>query len=117
MDFDDIKDMRVSDLEARQWYKARVENIPELVDASLSLEQQARQAHGLRNQYRAQAREIMADVQKRNEFDREHPHSTFDGLLNDKMIRKGLSLEDAYRDIIKTASSTNKAVNSVLGME
>lgn len=46
----------LSNVDARKWYLEQEAKIPDLIDDSLPLEQQARQAFDLRNQYRMQAR-------------------------------------------------------------
>ena len=116
MDYNDVKDLRVSNLAARQWYNAHVEKIPQMVDNSLSLEQQARQSHELRNQYRTKAREIMSDTQTRDMLNEKYPHLTFDELLQSN-IKKGMSMSEAYEDIIRSAATPDKRVNTSLGLE
>ena len=70
-----------------------------------------------KNTYRTQARELMRDQEKRRQLDAEHPNKDFDTLVKDKMERKGLSREDALKDIINTSGKTNKKVDKSLGLE
>lgn len=108
---------KLGDVEVRQWYKVHDENIPNMIDRTKTPEEQARQAHGLRNEYRTQARELMADQKARAELDKNNPNKTFEELLADKMKRKGLTRDEAVEDILKTATKTNAAVNKKLGLE
>lgn len=103
--------------EVREWYNAHDKEIVNLIDKSAPLKEQAIQAHSLRNQYRSEARLMMQDRALAEQLDREQPHKPFDVLLQDKMERKGLSIDEAYQDIIDTAGKTNKQVNRKLGLE
>lgn len=119
MDFSEMQDLvqTLGDKETRLWYKAHDEKIPSIIDSSLSLEEQARKACELRNTYRTQARELMSNQQARMELDIEAPNKSFDELVESKMKRKGLTREQAIRDIYDTATKTNKKVNKMLGLE
>jgi hypothetical protein len=116
MDYDDVKDMRVSNLAARQWYDNHVVSIPNQIDRSLPLEQQARQAHGLRNDYRTQARNIMSDTQTRDQLNRDFPHRTFDDLFQRNTTTRGMTASEAYEDIIRSAATPDKATNEAAGV-
>ena len=108
---------KLSDREARQWYLEQDRRIPEMIDKSLPLEEQAKQAFELRNKFRTQTRDLMKDQEKRKKLDREEPNKSFEELIDKKMREKKLSREEAYKDIIKTASKTRKNVNEKLGLE
>lgn len=116
--FENISALRgkLSDRAARKWYLAQDATIPAKIDASLSLEGQARQACELRNQNRTNARELMRDQKKRRELDRSDPNKSFEELIADKMSRKGLTREQAIEDILRTATKTRKSVNKQLGL-
>ena len=118
-DCNDIIHMKgkMSDRDARLWYVAHDKNIPDLIDRTKPIEDQARQACDLRNQYRYQARELMADQEKRKKLDVTDPIKSFDELMQHKMEDKGLSYEKALEDIVKTATKTRKSVNDELGVE
>ena len=45
----------LSNVEARKWYLEQEAKIPNMIDKSLSLEEQAKQAFNLRNKFRTQA--------------------------------------------------------------
>lgn len=105
------------DNEVRKWYITHDKNIINLIDKSASIKDQAIQAHNLRNKYRSQARLMMSNRKKAEELNRDLPNSTFEELVQDKMDRKGLTREEAYRDVIKTAGKTNKNVNKRFNLE
>jgi hypothetical protein len=113
----DPKPRSLSNEEARKWYLAMDAKIPDQIDRSKPIEEQARQACELRNWYRTRTRDLMADQETRKELDRDHPNKTFDELLADKMERKKLNREDAIKDILKTAAKTNSEVNKKLGLK
>lgn len=108
---------KLSDRAVRKWYKYHDEQIPSLIDRSLSVEEQARQACDLRNQHRTQARDLMRDQEARKRLDETDPNRSFEELVADKMQRKGLTREQAYEDILKTATKTRKSVNRKFGLE
>lgn len=118
-DFKDIPSFHknCSDLLTRKWYRAHDENIPNLIDKTKSIEEQARQAHALRNTYRTQARDLMRDQEKRRELDKDRPNLTFEEQIDKKIRNKGISRENAINDILKTATKTNKTVDKSLGLE
>lgn len=119
-DYDNISSVfkaNTSDLKARQWYKWHDENIPNIIDKNTSIEQQARRAHELRNTYRTQTRDLMKDQEKRRQLDIDYPNKTFEELIDDKINRKNITKEEAIKDILDTATKTNKVVNKSLGLE
>lgn len=107
----------LSNLDARKWYLAHDEKIPDLIDKSGSIEKQARQAFELRNSFRTITRDMMKDQETRKELDKSDPNKTFEELLESKMRRKGLTREEAIADILRTATKTRSSVNKKLGLE
>lgn len=118
-DFNDIIHLKgkLSNVEVRKWYLAHDKTIPDLIDKTLPLEQQARQACKLRNEFRTQARDLMINQNERKQLDITDPNRSFEELLSDKMQRKNLTREQAIEDIISTATKTRKSVNKSLGLE
>jgi len=100
----------------RSEYKEEAEKISSEIDETKSLEMQARARFNERNRIKIKARDEMVDQKQRAELDEERPIPTFEEMVRHKMEDKGLSLEDAYRDIIRTASKTNDSVNEVYGV-
>lgn len=117
--FAEIQPLRgnLSNRAVRRWYNVQDSRIPSQIDPSLSLEEQARQACDLRNQNRTDARDLMRDQKERRRLDAEEPNKTFEELVADKMARKGLSYEEALRDILSTSTKTRKSINKQLGLE
>ena len=58
----------------------------------------------------------MSDERKARQLERTLPAPTWEGLISDKMKRKALSRKEAVRDILETASKTNKDVNKEFGL-
>lgn len=108
---------KLSNRAVRKWYKYQDEQIPNRIDRSGSLEEQARQAFELRNQHRTQARDLMRDQEARRQLDRTDPNKTFEEMLAGEMKGKNLSREEAYQDILDTAQKTRKSVDRSLGLE
>jgi len=68
----------LSNLETRQWYLQQETKISELINKNASLEEQARQAFELRNQFRTQARELMADRDLAASLNKTDPNLTWE---------------------------------------
>lgn len=100
----------------REWYVANVSDIPNQIDRSKPLIDQARQAYALRTQYKHAARAAMADTETAKLLDEERPALTFEELLDRKMRFKGMTKDEAIKDILKTASKTNDNVNKEFGL-
>ncbi len=106
----------LSNVDARKWYLEQEAKIPDLIDDSLPLEQQARQAFDLRNQYRTQARELMSDRQLAESLYATDPNLTWEQIIQ-KQIDKGLSGDDIYKAIIESSQHSRTSVNQSLGLE
>lgn len=112
-DYDDIKHLNgsLSDKVTRQWYVLHDKKIPDMIDRNQSIEDQARQAHALRNQFITNARDLMLNQDERKWLDKSHPNLTFEEQVDKKMSDKGMTRDEAIQDILKTASKSNKKVN------
>lgn len=108
---------KMSNIDVRKWYVNHCKSIPDLVDNTKSLKEQAKQACNLRNKFRFQARELMKDQEMRKQLDIDDPIISFEDLIKKKMNDKKLSYEQAVQDIAKTATKTRKSVNNILGVE
>lgn len=100
----------------REWYYANVSDIPNQINPNLPLDEQAKQAFELRNKYKHQARAAMTDTKTAEMLEKKRPAPTFDELVESKMKRKGMTREEAIKDILKTASKTNEDVNKEFGL-
>lgn len=101
----------------REWYKNAVSRIKENISTSLPMVEQAKRAFNARNEIRIIAREMMADEAQKQKLYRERPNMTFDELVESKMKRKDMTMDEAIEDIYKTATKTNANVNKELGLE
>lgn len=118
-EYEDIKDLQhsLSNTDVRIWYKAKDAGIINKIDTNKPVKEQAEEAFKMRNAYRTQARELMKDQEERKKLDIEHPNRSFEETVEDKMARKSMTKEQAYKDIIATAGKTNKKVDKSLGLE
>ena len=109
------------DEEVRIWYIKQVKAIPP-PNSNSPLRDQALEVFRQRNRIRNEARERMSDQEAVKKLELEFPAKTFSELVRYKMLKKGLTLEEAYMDIIKTALKTNakfdeRIINPVLGLD
>lgn len=100
----------------RAWYLAHDKKIPELIDSTLSIDQQAKQAFELRNTYKVNARDLMLDQKERKQLDIKEPIKAFEELVQHKKD-KGLKGDEIYKDIISSSAKTRKSVNKKYGLE
>lgn len=101
----------------REWYVYHSAQIHLQISRELPIEEQARQAFELRNQYRRQARDLMADQELRQKLDQEKPMKEWESLVAAKMHKKNMSREEAIEDIYKTSIKSNEGVNKKFGLE
>lgn len=100
----------------RLWYHEHIHNIPNEIPDDLSMEERARKAFELRNYYRTEARNRMADEDARAELDAIHPNPSFDELIESKMRRKKMTREEAIQDIYETAVKSNLEYDKRAGL-
>ena len=100
----------------RKWYLEHEAMIPDLLDKNLSIEEQAKQAFYLRNQFRTEARELMADRNLAEQLYLTDKNLTWEEIVQ-KQIDKGLSGDAIYREIIRSSQRSRKSVNQILGLE
>ncbi|WP_311194221.1 hypothetical protein [Selenomonas noxia] len=101
----------------REWYIYQSDWIHAQISTELPIEERARQAFELRNQYRRQARDLMADQELRRKLDREDPVWTWEALIAHKMQKRpGISREDAVRSIYESAVRSRRSVNEKFGL-
>ncbi len=107
---------KLSNVEARQWYLDQEANIKNMIDTTKSLEQQAQQAFNLRNQFRTQARELMADRTLAESLYKTDPNMTWNQIIN-KYTNKGLSGDSLWQEIINASTRSRTSVNQGLGLK
>ena len=113
---DSIASGSLDNVEARKWYLEQERKIPEQIDRSLPLEEQAKQAFDLRNQYRTRARELMSDRVLAEQLEKLEPNLTWEQIMQ-KQMDKGLSGDDIYQAIIESSQRSRKSVNKELGLD
>ena len=101
----------------REWYVTNVSGIPDQIDKTRPLEEQAKQAFELRNRYKHMARVAMSDEETARKLERTRPAPAWEELIADKMRRKGMTRKEATKDILDTASKTNADVNKEFGLQ
>ena len=106
----------LSNVEARKWYLEQEAKIPGMIDSSLSLEEQAKQAFNLRNKFRTEARELMADRATAESLYKTDPNWSWEKIVQ-KQVEKGLSGDDIYKEIIASSQRSRDAVNKSLGVK
>lgn len=106
----------LSNIEARKWYLEQLAKIGDQIDKSLPLEQQAKQAFELRNQYRTEARALMADRKLADQLNASDPNQTWEEIVN-KTKAKRLSGDDVWNGIIESSMRSRQSVNKSIGLE
>ncbi len=113
---DNIPSGSLDNVEARKWYLEQERRIPEQIDKSLPLEEQAKQAFDLRNQCRTRARELMSDRALAKQLNQLEPNLSWEQIVQ-KQIDKGLSGDEIYQAIIESSQRSRKSVNKELGLD
>ena len=106
----------LSNVEERKWYLEQEAKIPDMIDKSLSLEEQVKQAFNLRNKFRTQARELIADRKLAESLYKIDPNRTWEEMIQ-RQLDKGLTSDDIYKEIIASSQRSRISVNKSLGLE
>lgn len=117
LDYSDEMFGKFGDIEVRSWYKYHDESIPLDIIPDEPFELQVRQKSALRDMYKQQARDMMANREKAAALDITEPIVDFDTRLADKMRRKNMSRDEALADMLETVRKTRKSVNREMGLE
>ena len=102
--------------EARQWYKKSISEIPDLLTKDASLEIQAKEASGLRNEFRSEARKLMGDRVRARHIEVEFPNRSWDQLVK-KYSNQGYSGDDLYKKIIESSQRSNADIDKMFGLK
>jgi filamentous hemagglutinin len=94
----------LSRADARSWYVSQDANIPNLIDRSATLEQQAYQASGLRNAFRSTSRDSMVNFSVANDLNLTRPNLTWQQTVQ--------KYNGDYAEIISASQRSNRQVNS-----
>ena len=111
-----VKYQKLSNVDARRWYLEQEAKIPDLIDTNLPMEEQAKMAFKLRNQYRTQAREMMEDRQLAELLYKTEPNITWEQIVQ-KQIDKGLVGDEIFKGIIESSQRSRESVNDLLGLD
>ncbi|TGK32361.1 hypothetical protein EHQ12_19250 [Leptospira gomenensis] len=104
----------LSDREARAWYLANEATIPDLINKTLPLQDQAKQAFELRNAFRTLTRELMQDKNKAAQLNLTDPNPTWEKVVS-KYQAKGFEGDALWKAIIESSQRSRTSVNSGLG--
>jgi hypothetical protein len=104
----------MSNLEARQWYLAQETNIPNLIDTTASLEQQAYQAWGLRDDFRTAARNAMSDQGAAAKLNVTNPNLAWEQTV--QKYSGQYSGNELWQQIVGASQRSNVQVNQSLGI-
>lgn len=104
----------LSSVAVRQWYLEQEAKIPNLINGSVPLEQQALQAWSLRNAFRNAACSAMHDQDAAKMLNQTAPNLTWNQVV-DKYSSKH-SGDDLWRQIIGASQRSNQSVNDSLGI-
>ncbi|WMJ81749.1 hypothetical protein RBU49_05765 [Clostridium sp. MB40-C1] len=99
----------------RIWYNYHDKNIINKIDKSLSIKEQAIQAHFLRNKYRTQARKLMRDRKLAKHLDINNYNLPFEYYEN-KYLKQGYRNNSLYEKILDASTRSNKTVNKIFGI-
>ena len=107
--------MSWSDLTVRKWYIYHDKRIYEQIDSSLPMEEKARRAFELRNEYQTQARNLMANQTERARLDKEHPNPTWEYILKHKLEDKN-DLRTSCEDHVWNVDEIKRESESEIGI-
>lgn len=92
----------------RDEYHNRIEDIPNQLPKDKSIEEQAKMACKLRNEIRQEIRNKMFDAKAKAFLDIiENKNTDFDALVEHKKKKYGYDYDEACKDVIRSASTSN----------
>ncbi len=102
----------LSNVATRNWYRGQLAQIPGRLDKSLPLRERALQAFQLRNDLKAQARGLMADLV---ELKKLPPPKTLADVVK-RAYDSGARGDDIWRYVLRGAGKSNANVDAALGL-
>lgn len=106
----------LSDADARRWYREQLDRIWSQIPENLSKELQARQLIELRNRYKRQARDLMADREKAAELDTSDPIRPVEYYV-EKGKAKGYTDDALWDYLIRSSRRSRSMVDQLFGLE
>ncbi|MFI9504853.1 phage head morphogenesis protein [Nocardia sp. NPDC052566] len=111
----------LTDVEARNYYLEAERRLGELnkqlEKAGLPLEERAKIASEIRNEFRQHTRDLMSNRAAAEELTKNEKNRPLEKLIEDKMAKKGLTREQALQDVIDSSSKSRGSVNEGLGVD
>ncbi len=105
----------MTDLAAREWYLSQEAKIPSLLNKTASLEDQAKQAFNLRNAFRTEARDLMADRAKADALNKNEVNYTWEQIVAKYSEGGKVSGKALWQKIIDASQKSRASVNESLG--
>ena len=102
-------------VEARSWYLAAEAKMLAQIEKTAPLEVQAYQMWGLRNYYRTEARQAMADTNMAADLWRTDPNRTWEAVVK-KTYEQGYRGDALWQEIIASSQRSRTSVNDALGL-
>ncbi|WP_378955391.1 hypothetical protein [Pelosinus sp. sgz500959] len=112
----DVQIHSLDNLQTRQWYIGKEKSIPDTIDTTLSIKEQAWQAFELRNAIRNRARDLMSDLEATAGLRVSDPNRTWEQIIA-RQLEKGFIGEEIWLSIISTSQKSRSSVNKSLGLE
>jgi hypothetical protein len=111
------KNASLSNTAAREWYLSQESKIVGLLDKTKSLEEQAKQASGLRNAFRTKARELMSDTEEAARLMRDEQNMSWDKVVAKYSEGGKYSGDKLWNRIIEATQRSRASVNESLGVK
>jgi filamentous hemagglutinin len=105
----------MSNAEVRWWYLEQEAKIPQMIDKTAPLEQQAKQAFDLRNAFRSTARDAMIDQKAADMLRISEPNLTWEQAVQKYSVN--YSGDDVWKQIIEASMRSRSSVNQSLGIK
>ena len=109
------KEGSLNNVHTREWYLYYIEKIPEVLDKTVPLEEQAIQASQIRGWVRDNARRLMEDRKLAAELEQYEPNLTVN-QVRQKQRDRGLYDLLIHEGIIRSATRSQETVNDDLGV-
>jgi len=105
-----------NNIEVRKFYLNQLSKIPNQIDASLPLREQAIQAFNLRNAVKIEARSAMTDQEAAILLNRTDPIPTIQDIVRKVYKEKGLIGDDLWKNILESSTRSRSSINQKLGV-
>lgn len=107
----------LNNIQAREWYLYYEAKIPEIIDKTASLAEQARQAYQLRSWCRIKSRQLMVERELALQLAQAEPNLTLEQVRQNQ-IEKGLAYDDlTWEGVIRSSTRSRASVNGELGID